>query len=266
MTIGVVAALAGEARALDMTAPSGERAQETLLRISGVGTAAATHAAEELIRAGAHALLSWGVAGGLDPDLPTGAICLPATILDAGGRGAPGPGAARSGTGEGAVPLERLATSDHWRAAFLDALAAQPARLEGAPLSEGALLSGTSAALASVAAKRAALESTGAVAIDMESGAVARVARDASLPFIAVRVIIDAFDDEIPAAVVRASRSGRVQMTRLLGGLLLAPAEVLGLLRLARRYGIATRRLRAVASLRPPLPGRMAALPPLEHA
>lgn len=247
MIVGVVAALAGEARALAATA---EKAPRILLRTSGVGAAAATEAAEELIRAGAEALLSWGVAGALDPTLTTGTICVPAMILDARGASAarllePGAG------GTSLERLERFEPSVGWRAGVLAALAAQNAPLEGARLSEGALLSGTCEALATAVAKRAAHRGTGAMAIDMESGAVARVALKASLPFMALRVIVDAADDEIPGTVVRASRAGRVRIGRLLGGLLAAPGDLDGLLRLARRYRLATRRLRAVAPLWP---------------
>jgi adenosylhomocysteine nucleosidase len=98
------------------------------------------------------------------------------------------------------------------------------------------------------AEKAAALRSTGAAAVDMESAAVAEVAAKHNLPFIAVRVIVDTAADFLPRAVVAASRAGRVQIGRLIGGLILRPREIAALLRLAQRHRIAMRSLRAIGA------------------
>ncbi len=231
MTLGVVAALPGEARALRAAA-----SPQVLIQVSGVGAADATRAAEALASSGAGALLSWGVAGALDPAVAPGSVCLPHWVLE------PGPGAA---------PLTRFATHDRWRSALAAALRSASAPLPGAGAAlideECALLSGVPAALATAAAKRAAHAATGAVAIDMESAAVARVAAAASLPFLVVRVIADGALEEIPSSVVDASRSGAVRVGLLVRGLLASPAQLLPLLRLARRYRLGLERLRAVA-------------------
>jgi hypothetical protein len=68
------------------------------------------------------------------------------------------------------------------------------------------------------------------------------------MPFIAVRVIVDTAADTLPRAVVNASRAGRVQMSRLIAGLILAPGEIASLIRLSQRYRIATRSLRAIGT------------------
>ena len=65
----------------------------------------------------------------------------------------------------------------------------------------------SSRALASAAAKAAAFRETGAAAVDMESLAIAEVARSHELPFIAVRVIVDTAADIVPQAVIAASDS-----------------------------------------------------------
>ena len=82
----------------------------------------------------------------------------------------------------------------------------------------------------------------------MESAAVAEIAARHNLPFIAVRVIVDTAADRLPRAVVAASRAGRVQFARLIGGLILAPREIAALIRLAQRYRIAMRSLRAIGA------------------
>ena len=112
----------------------------------------------------------------------------------------------------------------------------------------GKLLTSTQA-IGTVAAKQAAHRETGAVAVDMESAAVAQVAATHGLPFIAVRVIVDAASDTVPAAVVAASAAGQVRVGRLICGLLLSPTDIGPLVRLARRYRIATHSLMVVAGL-----------------
>jgi adenosylhomocysteine nucleosidase len=115
------------------------------------------------------------------------------------------------------------------------------------PVSEGSLL--TSAhAIETPADKAAAFRTIGAAAVDMESATVAEIAAKHNLPFIAVRVIVDTAADMLPRAVVAASRAGKVQFARLLGGLILAPREIASLIRLAPRYRIAMRSLRAIGA------------------
>jgi len=56
------------------------RADETLLTIAGMGCAAAALGARNLVGAGAAALVSWGMAGGLDPALAADTIFLPREV------------------------------------------------------------------------------------------------------------------------------------------------------------------------------------------
>ena len=221
---GVVAALAAEARALGPAARGGEGydllADGTLIAVSGIGYASALNASQRLIDAGATALVSWGMAGGLDPDLAPGDLCLPSEILAADGT--------------------RFVTAQHWRETLGARLAAHRNVVSGSLLT-------SIRAIESVAAKQAARVKTGAVAVDMESSAVAQAAQAHGLPFIAVRVIVDTAGDAVPRAVAQASRAGQVQTGRLLLGLLRSPAEIAPLARLVRRYRVAMRSLLEVA-------------------
>lgn len=54
--------------------------------------------------------------------------------------------------------------------------------------------------------KRALHQSTGAIAVDMESSAVAAVCQQLDVPFLAVRIISDAVDDTLPADIDRVAR------------------------------------------------------------
>jgi adenosylhomocysteine nucleosidase len=223
---GVVAALAAEARALGPAHAKGEGlavlADGNLLAISGMGPKAARSAAMRLIDAGATSLVSWGLAGGLDPDLEAGAVCVPREIIAADG--------------------SRLSTARSWQESLTSSVPS------GLRVGNDALLA-TEYALETPADKSAARRSTGACAVDMESSAVAQVAEAHGVPFIAVRVIVDTARDAVPQAVAGASRAGKLRAGRLILGLMRSPLEIASLLRLARRYRVALRSLRAVASL-----------------
>jgi adenosylhomocysteine nucleosidase len=193
----------------------------SLLALSGIGLAAAAAAAQALVDAGVSALMTFGMAGGLDPALKSGSVVIPCELLSADG--------AR-------YPACRL-----WRERVAAAVSPLCA------VTEGNLLTSTHA-IDTPAEKTAALRSTGAAAVDMESAAVAEVAARHNLPFIAVRVIVDTAADILPRAVVAASRAGRLHVGRLIVGLILAPRGIAALIRLARRYRIAMRSLRAIGA------------------
>jgi len=225
--VGVVAALEAEARTLG---PAVHRRDGlsflddgSLLAVSGMGGALAALAARNLIDAGAGALMSFGLAGGLDPTLGAGTVVLPDLVISRAGA--------------------RFLTSTGWREQLSATIAKQR------PVAGGTLLTSL-AAIGAVADKAAAFRETGAVAVDMESLGVAEVAAAHDLPFIAVRVIVDTAADVLPRAVVAASRGGHLNIRRLIGGLAAAPLDLIALIRLARAYRAATRSLAAVAGAR----------------
>jgi adenosylhomocysteine nucleosidase len=230
--LGIVAAFAAESRHLGPAMPrSGGRskgpgealatlADGTLLVVSGMGGAAASRGARQLVDAGAKALLSWGMAGGLDPALPAGALFLPGEVISA----------------DGAI----YQTAREWR----EALAARVAPCD--PVTGGRLLTSRQA-IASAAAKAIAFRETGASAVDMESAAIAEVARAQGLPFLAVRAIVDTAEDPLPKPAITAAGESTVRLSRLLAALARAPQDLPALIRLMRRYRAASRSLAAVA-------------------
>lgn len=216
--LGIVAAFAAESRHLRPLTPGS--ADGTLLVVSGMGGAAAASGARQLVDAGARALLSWGVAGGLDPALPAGALFLPDEVISA----------------DGVV----YQTAREWRETLATAVASCH------PVTGGRLLT-SRRPLASAADKSIALRESGAAAVDMESAAVAEVARAQGLPFLAVRAIVDTANDPLPKAAIAAASEGSVRLSRLLGALARAPADLPALIRLMWRYRAASRSLAAVA-------------------
>jgi hopanoid-associated phosphorylase len=222
--LGIVAALAAESRPLGAAPRGHERpaplADGTLLILAGVGPAAATEGARRLAAAGATALLSWGMAGGLDPLLAPGTLVLPVEVMSPEGRLFP--------------------TARDWRERVSGAIEAHR------PVCSGRLLT-CREALGSPAAKSLAFRRTAAIAVDMESSAVAEVAAAARLPFLAVRAIVDTAADEVPRAALSAVGTGGLRVGRLLAAVALAPGELPALLRLSARYRSARRALFAVA-------------------
>ena len=193
----------------------------SLLALSGIGRAAASAAAQALVDAGVSALMSFGMAGGLDPQLEPGNVVIPCELLSSDGA--------------------RYAASQAWREQVAAAIRPLCA------VTDGHLLT-SSHAIETPADKAAAFRDTGAAAVDMESAAVAEIAAKHNLPFIAVRAIVDTAADALPRAVVAASRAGSVRIARLIGGLILAPREIVALIRLAQRYRIAMRTLHTIGA------------------
>jgi adenosylhomocysteine nucleosidase len=208
----VVCALAAEARHLGP-------GDQTLVAVSGMGLEAGAASARALIQAGAGALVSWGMAGGLDPGLTPGAILLPFEVCSL----------------EGAS----IETATSWRQRLAAAI--------GARVVTGRLLT-SATAIGSIADKARLFRQTGAAAVDMESLAVAEVARAHHLPFLAVRVIVDSASDALPRVVTAAANhKGHLDLWRLMAALAREPAELAPLIRLAQRYRAANRSLAAVA-------------------
>ncbi len=174
----------------------------------GGGTAeGATRAAQHLIDQGATALLSFGIAGGLDPALSPGTLINPVAILD---------GPTRYPTTPTLIP---------W--------APPPAHI----------LAGTDTP-AATAREKATLHQTGAVAVDMESHAVARLATAHNLPFAALRAIADPATTTLPCAALIPLTDGRPNLPRILVSLATNPAQLPQLLHLARHAAAAHAALR----------------------
>jgi len=178
--LGIGTGLPREARCLVVRSDAGAR----IVAAAGLGAGRAGAAAERLVAAGVSGLLSFGVAGGLAPGLAAGAL----VVGDEA--------AATAGT--------VLAGDAGWRARLL-------ARLDddgGA----GRRVAAAGAVVGGVAGKAALHAATGAVAVDLETGPVARVAAAAGLPWLAVRVVLDAWDQALPAWLAAATAAdGRVR-------------------------------------------------------
>src|SRR3546814_16785841 len=85
----------------------------------------------------------------------------------------------------------------------------------------------------------------------MEAGAVATVAAEAGLPFLAVRAVADRADDALPALVEHAVKpDGMPAVGRTLAAMLKNPTQIPATLRLARRSNLALASLRRLDPLK----------------
>jgi len=164
-------------------------------------------------------LVSFGLAGGLDPALT------PGTVL---------------------VPVAVLLDSERWH--VHDALSQQ---LGGA--APWALYGGGEV-VASAAAKAALFARTGAVAVDLESAAVARIARRHGLPFAVLRAVCDGAGRDLPQAALAAlDGAGRIGGLRVAWAAASRPWEIPDLVRLggdaARARHALVARVRAIGRL-----------------
>lgn len=208
-----------------------EAALEVEVTCAGASSRRATELASQLAYQGVEALLSFGVAGGLAPDLDCGDL-----IIAHGLRGPAG---------------QDFETDTDWRSALT-------ANLEESSLTyrEASIL-GSARPLRQPADKAAAFADTGCQAVDMESAAVAAVAAETGLPFLAVRAVADAASDRLPGFVETAVKpDGRPNIGRVLGALARHPGDIPVTFRLARQTELALARLRMLETAKAPLLGR----------
>jgi adenosylhomocysteine nucleosidase len=167
---------------------------------AGGGTAeGAARMAEAAIREGARALISFGLAGALDPALRPGAILRPAGVL--------------------------------WNETMYPADADLLAALGGSTC--GLMLAGE-ATIAHAVDKQAAHARTGASAVDLESGAVAELAARHGIPFGALRAVCDTATENLPPAALAAlDPAGQITLVRVAHSVLRRPAQLPALMALA---------------------------------
>jgi hopanoid-associated phosphorylase len=217
--IGLVTGLRAEARCLG--------GLDVAVACSGARPARARAEAARLLAEGAVGLVSFGLAGGLSPAAASGDLVLAEAVVLPGG--------------------ERIATDFAWRmrvAAAIETAGRAPHQ---------AVVAGSDRLLATIAAKRALLATTGALAVDMESHAVAEVAHAAGRPFLVLRAIADPADQALPrAATVALGPDGEVRPLAVARALLERPAELPTLLRLGRQSRRALAALRRVVLLAGP--------------
>ena len=192
----------------------------TLIAYSGAGPENAAKASQLLIDKGAERLISWGCAAALKANLHPGDLVIPQTLLT--------------------ERHEELTIASPWFNDVLD-------QLPSLNPFTGSLIE-SSFIVAESEEKKVIYKQTRAIALDMESIAVARIAIQNNLPVLAIRCIADPVTMNLPKAVSYAlNTQGDVVLAKLLWFLLTHPNELPGLIKLGLHFNAAKNKLKLVA-------------------
>jgi adenosylhomocysteine nucleosidase len=174
--------------------------------VIGAGDRCRTRTLVETVAERTDCLVSFGIAGGLAPELKAGTVIVSGQVVSELGRWGVGP---------------------HY-CARLRELARAIGAVEGATF-------GSSSILATKTEKSRVWKATGALAVDLESDIVARVATSLGIPFIVLRTIADtARRDLPPAALIPLATDGTPHFRRVVGALLRRPFQLPDLASLAQ--------------------------------
>lgn len=183
--------------------------ENILLFVSGVGTKNATNAVNELAPKVSH-IISWGSAAGLSKILKPGDLILPDLILDE----------------NGAEYVTDSKFNDRMIKLF-------PKELS---FHVGAICESINI-LKEVEEKREFAKKYHAIACDMESATIAKLATLKGISFSALRVISDDYNTNIPKSVyLSINKDGDFSMGKFLFQLLANPKEIIQVIRLGKNF------------------------------
>ncbi|MFH1242056.1 MAG: hypothetical protein V1689_06790 [Pseudomonadota bacterium] len=234
--LGLVVALEAEARSLMGSRPWERGGGHIFLRSrlqdgtdlmcvrSGIGIQKARTAARWLVSEGVAALAVLGVSGGLGPRLRSGDLIVGQGVLEEGAKG----------------------WNCVWRGnPKLVGSACAALRAGGLSAHMGTVITVHRAAL-STERKRSIYRQTQALAVDMESSAVARTASEAGLSLLVLRAICDSSQQNVSEDLsICLDQDGSVHYSLLMGKLWRNPLLVVQLLCTRKRFVRALRGLRS---------------------
>lgn len=192
-----------------------------VLAYSGAGADNARTASELLFTQGATRLISWGCAAALNETLKPGDLVVPDSLIDA----------------EGA----QIDIHPDWLK-FTKNLLSPHLKVHTGSLAESKTI------VATGKDKKHLRTQTGAIVLDMESVAIAKVAELNNLPFLAIRAIADPVDMDLPQAINHSlNDEGDIILAKLLLFIALHPTELPGLIKLGLHFNAAKNTLKLVA-------------------
>ena len=208
--VGIVVAMQIEARCLtNRHLPIGEiinLGNNSKICLCGMGGNAAREAAIKLQEEGATSLISFGVSGALDSKLRPGDLLLPQSVYN-----------------ERLLPVSLA-----WRDRVQKCLPSNLRVISGKLATSKKILTSSNE-------KCDFARITGASAVDLESGAIAEVAEDSDIPFLAIRVISDPIEFSPPLALLDAvNPDGSAKISQIISLLLHRSVTLSTLLRLGR--------------------------------
>ncbi len=193
---------------------------DIVVAYSGAGPINAKKASTLLIAQGAKQLISWGCAAALSPELTPGNLVIPDKLLLQDHR--------------------PLSCNREWITHACRLLAAD------IKVKVGSLVA-SKTIVADSRDKMSIYDNTSALALDMESYAVAEAAAEAGLPCLVLRSIADPVKMSLPKAVVHALNSaGEIELTKLFRYTLMHPQEIPDLMKLGLHFAAARKTLKSV--------------------
>lgn len=194
--------------------------ENTLVSCSGAGPENAAKASQNLINLGAERLISWGCAAALSADLKPGDLVLAEQLHAENGN--------------------VFSIQSSWLNYSKEQLL---------PLGiHSGLLAESSTIIAKSSEKQSINTQTTAIALDMESIAIAKTAQQHNFDTLVIRCIADPVSMSLPRAVSNAlNTEGDVVLSKLLWFLATHPSELPGLIKLGLHFNAAKNKLKLVA-------------------
>jgi adenosylhomocysteine nucleosidase len=211
--VAVICGLKSEAAAITASLNAARiDAAKASIAVSGANAARAEDLTVDLIAAGAKAVISAGLCGGLDPALKSGDLIIGERVVSASG----------------------------------DVILSDRKLLAAAPKSAPHVaIFGSDDIIESAEKKTQLYARYASQTVDMESHGAARAAARANIPFIAVRAVADRAARALPKAALKAvTPSGGVNVVSVLIECVKAPQQFEEIAMLGRESGAATETLR----------------------
>jgi adenosylhomocysteine nucleosidase len=196
--------------------------EQVVICLSGVGKENAAYAADRLVQNGANRLISWGTAAALSPDVSPGAIAVPEKIIT---------------EQQGIINTDNELRNELLNQLFLNKSVVSD------PLVE------TNSLLSDKTQKSDLAKRSKAKTADMESGAVAEIARKYDAPFVTIRAVSDSADMSIPHSVLSNLKGGTTDITGIVTQAIFSPKEWLPMIKLYYTFSLAEKSLRKAANI-----------------
>lgn len=214
MKTGIVAALPQEMATIVQPIPSPgvvvSPRDNLFCILSGVGARCAFESARKLLERGIDRLVSWGCAGALAPDLCSGDLLLPEVVIASNHR--------------------KWTLDEDWRMELMLQVG------ESCRLWQGSLYTSESPVTTKSARKRL-YEETGAIAVDLESSAIAEFAGRKGIPVVVLRAVADSCETGIPGFIRDSiGKDGTIDGRAFFQKLLVRPSEWAKTIRMVREF------------------------------
>ena len=225
-SIGIISALSSEGRCLTgTTIPVNKPVrinQHTIAIVCGMGEDNARFAAQTLLKRNASTLVSWGTAGALSENIQSGDLILADNVIANDG--------------------DRYSFDAEWNKYIINELSNTSLKIHHGMIAHAGQV------LETAEEKKRLHGETNALAVDMESLAIAQIAINAKLPCVSIRAIVDEASQCIPEAVIKHTDTfGRPSLFPLFSSLIRNPGLITELIKLGAAMRAATTSLNTVA-------------------